>query len=113
MARIYSFNFIDIGFYDPEYPSISWECGVTQTAVIREMTYTAPETIYDGNSGLFNVVCGATTAIIWGMTFGQSDPGRTYMWEGREVLNGVGALTFNGSVVPGGTFRANGYLFES
>jgi hypothetical protein len=113
VARVYSFNFIDIGDYSAEYPVITWTCGEGQTAVIREMTYTAPDSIFDGASQAMRVTCGATTAVIWSMWFSAIDPGRTYMWEGREVMNGVGSLSFIGPGIDHGSFRANGYLFES
>jgi hypothetical protein len=110
VARIYSTNFCDQGPTPPFETIVSYEPSDSDVIILRDMTFTVGVPPAANNSvPQLKVTFGVDFAVVWQLWGTQLDSGRTYMWEGREVLNGVGALiaTINGA---GSSFRANGYV---
>lgn len=110
MARIYSTNFCDQGPTVSEPTIVSYEAVTGQTVILRDMTFTTSHNMaLDNGAPALTVSCGIAFALVWELWQPNLDNGRTYMWEGREVLNGVGILIATIRQA-GCTFRANGYV---
>jgi hypothetical protein len=111
MARIYSTNFCDQGPTPDLGPTIvSFACPPDQTVILRDMTFSTPGFAHVIGPVLSLVVtCGIADAVVWELWDTNLDIGRTYMWEGREVMNGAGDIIAT-LIGQGLTFRANGYV---
>lgn len=113
MARVYSTNFLRVGTYSPGFPPPPFTSSALDTCVVREMTWQSAPSFGDGSSPAFSVIVGDLDTVIWEISFGDIWPGRTYMWEGREVFSAGESLTFVGSIFAGGSFSANGYVLTT